>query len=145
MSYLGHSFLMWVDHSCKMIFRRKKVKQAIKKNEQHQLGALSLKELNKMQGFVQVGFSIGSKPRVFHCSFRHAWNYDWPNGGNYLRKSLGKWGQREEITGLYHHCIIMQELNSLWVWKICFLCTHYFLQRYSHVCCNKVDIHVQFF
>lgn len=30
--------------------------------------------INKIEVFVQVGFSIGAKPKVFHCSFRDTYN-----------------------------------------------------------------------
>lgn len=66
---------MLVDPFLQIDLQKEKVKQASEQREQHQLGAL--KELNKMQGFAQVGFSVGSNPRVFHCSRRCVWNYHW--------------------------------------------------------------------
>lgn len=83
---------MWVDQFLQNDLQKAKVKQASEEKEQHQLGELSLKELNQVQGLAQVGFGV---PRVFHCSFRHTWNYRWTNGGNYLRKSLGKWEENK--------------------------------------------------
>lgn len=54
---------MWVDPFLQNDLQKEKVKQASEQKEQVQLGALSLKELNKMQGLDQVGFSVGSNPQ----------------------------------------------------------------------------------
>lgn len=47
-SYLGHSFLMWVNPLLQNNLQKEKVKAASELKQQHHLEALSLKELKKM-------------------------------------------------------------------------------------------------